>query len=187
MKKIPSLFKRDYEGTHLVYDEVVEGCEWVLNGEGVATQKYDGTACMIKGGVLFKRYDVKAGRTPPSGAIPCEEQPTGHNKHWPHWVPASKDDPADRWFFEVDTWDLPDGTYELIGEKVNGNNERITGHRLIRHGEERFYFAPRTFNELKTWLESRDIEGIVWHHPDGRMAKIKKKDFGLPRKPQNNG
>jgi hypothetical protein len=24
----------------------------------------------------------------------------------------------------------------------------------------------------------KDIEGIVWHHPDGRMVKIKKKDFG---------
>ena len=24
-----------------------------------------------------------------------------------------------------------------------------------------------------------DIEGIVWHHPDGRMAKIKRRDFGL--------
>ena len=31
------------------------------------------------------------------------------------------------------------------------------------------------------WLKSPDI-GIVFHHPDGRMAKIKKRDFGSQRK-----
>jgi hypothetical protein len=42
--------------------------------------------------------------------------------------------------------------------------------------------APRTFNELREWLSGMDIEGIVFHHPDGRMAKIKKRDFGIRRK-----
>ena len=59
MRKIPSLFKRDYEGTRLVYDEVVPGSEWVLAGEGVATRKWDGTACMVRDGRLYKRYDCK--------------------------------------------------------------------------------------------------------------------------------
>lgn len=26
-----------------------------------------------------------------------------------------------------------------------------------------------------------NIEGIVFHHPDGRMAKIKLRDFGISR------
>lgn len=26
----------------------------------------------------------------------------------------------------------------------------------------------------------RGAEGLVWHHPDGRMAKVKRTDFGLP-------
>jgi hypothetical protein len=26
-----------------------------------------------------------------------------------------------------------------------------------------------------------DIEGLVFHHPDGRMAKIKLRDFGMKR------
>jgi hypothetical protein len=26
-----------------------------------------------------------------------------------------------------------------------------------------------------------NIEGIVWHHPDGRMAKLKLRDFGVKR------
>ena len=31
---------------------------------------------------------------------------------------------------------------------------------------------------------ARNIEGIVWHHPDGRMVKIKARDFGLPWPPR---
>jgi hypothetical protein len=34
MKKIISLFKRDYEGNRQVYNEVVPGAEWVTNGGG---------------------------------------------------------------------------------------------------------------------------------------------------------
>lgn len=41
--------------------------------------------------------------------------------------------------------------------------------------------VPIEFEALKTWLTDKDIEGIVWHHPDGRMVKIKKKDFRLKR------
>jgi len=41
--------------------------------------------------------------------------------------------------------------------------------------------APRKFEEIKAYLADKDIEGIVWHHPDGRMVKIKKKDFGYKR------
>lgn len=40
MQKIISLFQRNYDGDHLVRDEVVPGAEWVLRGEGVATRKW---------------------------------------------------------------------------------------------------------------------------------------------------
>lgn len=49
------------------------------------------------------------------------------------------------------------------------------------HGSERVEENPRTFEELKVFLKGRDIEGIVWHHRDGRMAKIKARDFGWRR------
>ena len=64
VQKIISLFKRDYENTRLVYDEVVPGAEWVVAGEGRATRKWDGTCCMVRNGVLYKRYDAKRGKTP---------------------------------------------------------------------------------------------------------------------------
>jgi len=34
---------------------------------------------------------------------------------------------------------------------------------------------------IRTFLEHAGWEGIVFHHPDGRMAKIKGRDFGLKR------
>ncbi len=74
------------------------------------------------------------------------------------------------------------GTYELCGERINGNPEHIIGHVLIRHGKEIIDDAPRTYEKLKIWFEGKDIEGIVWHHQDGRMVKIKAKDYGIKRK-----
>lgn len=180
MKKIPSLFKRDYEGTRLVFNEVVPGCEWVLNGEGRATVKVDGTACMVRGHKLYKRYDVKKNRTPPSDWEPCEPEPNQHTGHWPGWVPVT-DDPADQWFREgyENMLETSDGTYELVGPKVQGNPYGLHYHALWRHGAIELNADPRTFDAIRDTLEVSDIEGIVWHHPDGRMAKIKRRDFGF--------
>lgn len=187
MKKIQSLFKRDYEGTRQVYDEVVEGSEWVLNGEGVATVKWDGTACMIEDNVLYKRYDVKKGRSVPDGAIACEEKANQHTGHWPHWVKVG-DGPEDKYHrdgFENSyggSVALPDGTYELIGPKVNGNKHQGDVRVLKSHGSVTITRMSTNFDEIKIFLSNNHdypFEGIVWHHPDGRMVKIKKKDFGL--------
>lgn len=186
MKKIPSLFMRNYDGDRLVRDEVVPGCEWVLNGEGIATRKWDGTSCLVKDGKLYKRYDAKNGRCPTPGFVPCEEAPDPVTGHWPGWVPIG-DGPADRWHKEA--WDnhdksLPDGTYELIGPKVQGNPEERSVHCLVKHGELPIYpmsVLPLTnFDRIRAYLAVNKCEGIVWHHPDGRMCKIKRKDFGFP-------
>lgn len=181
MKKIISLFCRNYDGDHLVRNEVVNGAEWVINGEGVATRKFDGTCCLVRDGRLYKRYDVKNGKEPPVDFEPAQkpDQITGH---WPGWIPVDFRKSEDRWHCEA--WQrcgpLPDGTYELCGTKIGGNPEQFDGHILIRHGNE-IVNAPRTFDALKAWLSTQDIEGVVWHHVDGRMVKIKKKDFGFKR------
>ncbi len=75
-----------------------------------------------------------------------------------------------------------DASYELVGPKINGNPEGLTERQLLQHGTH-LVECPREFDAIRDWLAGQDIEGVVWHHPDGRMAKIKKKDFGLPRKP----
>lgn len=179
MRKIISLFQRNYEGDRLVRDEVVPGAEWVLAGEGVATRKWDGTCCMVRDGRLFKRYDAKRGKTPPLGFEPAQE-PDHATGHWPGWLPVG-DGPEDRWFREASLAGLADGTYELCGPKVQGNPEGFAAHTLVAHGYEQLPDAPRSFDALKSWFAERSIEGIVWHHPDGRMVKIKAKDFGIRR------
>ena len=55
MKKIPTLFIRDASNPKFVTREVNPECQWVIDGEGVATRKWDGSACLIRGGKLFKR------------------------------------------------------------------------------------------------------------------------------------
>ena len=183
MKKIISLFQRNYDGDRLVRDEVVPGAEWVIAGEGVATEKYDGTSCMVRGGELFKRYDVKKGRTPPVGFEPAQD-PDPVTGHWPGWVPVG-DGPEDRWHREawikaVNETPFQDGTYELVGPKIQGNPYGLSGHDLWPHGTPMAYPPSiRQYDFLKGYLSTAGIEGIVWHHPDGRMVKIKARDFGL--------
>lgn len=182
MKKIQSLYKRDYEGTRQVYDEIVEGSEWVFtDSSAIATVKHDGTSCMVKDGEIYKRYDVKKGRKVPEGSIPCEDKPNKHTGHWPHWVKCDREDKADKWHFQAfDLYtDLCDGTYELCGPKVNGNKENLHSHRLIKHGIEVIGLEFSSFEEIKKWLEVTDVEGIVWHNDSGKMVKIKRKDFGF--------
>ncbi len=51
----------------------------VLDGEGIATRKWDGTACLVRDGILYKRYDRKLNpktgeyKSAPIGWEPCEE------------------------------------------------------------------------------------------------------------------
>lgn len=187
MKKIISLFQRNYDGDRLVRNEIVSGAEWVPAGEGVATRKYDGTCCMMKDGVLYARYDVKKGRTTPEGFIPAQD-PDPVTGHWPGWVRCDRNDKGYKWHFEAFDYMqkigyvFTNGTYELCGPKVQNNPERFNTHILIPHDDAvQFFAAPRTYDELKEWFKGKDIEGIVWHHPDGRMVKIKKKDFGMKR------
>jgi hypothetical protein len=40
--------------------------------------------------------------------------------------------------------------------------------------------VPRDFDGLREYLASFNGEGIVFHHPDGRMVKIRRTDFDFP-------
>jgi len=180
MRKIISLFQRNYDGDRLVRDEVVPGAEWVIAGEGSATEKYDGTCCMVRDGALWKRHDVKRGRTAPEGWEQAQD-PDPVTGHWPGWLLVG-DGPEDQWHREAFEYDprLPDGTYELVGPKVQGNPYGLTRHWIYGHGAPLAVPPSRVdFAWLANYLATADVEGIVWHHPDGRMVKIKARDFGL--------
>lgn len=190
MRKIISLFKRDYEGNRQVVDEIVPGAEWVIAGEGQATRKWDGSACLIKDGLLYKRYDAKKGKTPPEGFIPAQSEPDEVTGHFPGWLLVG-DGPEDKWHLEAlkntghsPVWALPDWTYEACGPHFQSNREGLDVDMLLPHGKE-IINAPRTFDELRVFFALNDIEGVVWwrdlNDPDCDKVKIKAKDFGIKR------
>lgn len=189
MKKIPTVFERDWNGDRSrIVNHVHSGCEWVLAGEGVVRRKYDGTCCLVRDGKLYKRRELRQGdAAPPDFETADFDEETGKTVGW---IPV-RDGPDDRWHREAAQTDggyLADGTYELLGPKVQGNIEQRTQHVLQMHAMARTYpTAPRDFDGLRDWLAGQDIEGLVFHHPDGRMAKIKLRDFGLKRERSPSG
>lgn len=187
MKKIPTLFERIFENNKIVgiTDKVTPGFEWVLDGEGEATVKIDGSCCAIINGELYKRYDAKRGKKPPAGAIPCcdPDPVTGHH---PHWVKCDENNPADKWFFKAYqytewAWEgkPEDGTYEAIGPHFQGNPYKIEQDGLEKHGLLKIDDLDRTCEGIKKYLSENEIEGIVFWKDGEPQCKIKRTDFGL--------
>lgn len=196
MKKTPNVFVVNRE-TNVVDNVSKPGSEWVLNGEGVATVKFDGTSTMWKDGILWKRYDRKLNKTaarrmakgeplsidmfktPPEGFIPCEEKPDPVTFHWPGWTPLTE---HDKWHWEAveGATGLVDGkTYELVGPTLANNVYGLEKHELWEHGSKVVELPVVTFEAIRAWLMANKEEGLVFHHPDGRVAKIRRKDFSL--------
>ena len=190
MRKIPTIFVRDMSSQPaLVTPEVTAGCEWVFAGEGVATRKYDGMCCAVIDGDTWKRREVKPGKPVPEGFEQTDSDETTGKKFG--WLRIG-DGPEDTYFVETMDYEmcLQEGTYELLGPKVQGNPEGFEVRLVLKHSEaEVLKDVPRTFTGIMQYLkmgfypDNFIIEGIVFHHEDGRMAKIKSKDFGIKRKP----
>lgn len=183
MQKIPTLFKREFKNHQVVsvFDEITPGMEWVLAGEGIATEKFDGACCAIINGVFYRRYDAKKGKKPPENAIPCCD-PDPITKHWPHWIPVDFDLPENKWF--VEAYQLHcmkglDGTYEVIGPHFQGNPYKLKSDILVRHGCKILEDVPRNFDGIKEYLHKNNIEGIVFWKNGKPQCKIKRSDFGF--------
>lgn len=194
MRKIPTIFIRDQEsGLRYVSREPHPDCAWVFAGEGVPTRKYDGTCMMFDGQRWWARREVKSGKTPPPGFVQVEyDDTTGKAVGWePVEQSAFARYHAEALahgvgigYYERKAGPQAGQTYELVGPKVNGNPEHIDQHLLVDHGYraavdyDEMESLPRYFDGIAAWLAAHPTwEGIVWHHPDGRMAKIKRRDF----------
>jgi hypothetical protein len=183
MRKVPTVFVRDPDDRRHVLSEVTPGCEWVLAGEGVPTRKYDGTCVMLDpDGGWWARREVKPGRAAPAAFVAVEtDGVTGKTFGWEpveasgfaRWLQEARDGAASRALHRP-------GTYELCGPRINGNPEGFGAHVLIFHADAEpvAVRTPVTFASLRSLLTGGFAhEGIVWHHPDGRMAKLKRRDF----------
>jgi hypothetical protein len=191
VQKIPTLFVRNEEDRRYVTDVVTPGCEWVLTGEGRATRKFDGTCVMLDDhGDWWARREVKPGKSaPPNFVAVAFDNVTGKTVGW---EPVEQSAFA-KYHAEAveniesigdDERDVPwtTGTFELVGPKVNGNPEKRAEHTLIRHSlAEPLALTDRSFAELRRILlflnEKYGYEGVVFHHEDGRMVKLKARDF----------
>lgn len=195
MKKIPTLFERDPEDRSKLIDKLHPDCEWVQAGEGVATRKYDGTCVRLDHkGRWWSRREVKPGKQPPPEWQEVDHDPvTGKRVGWEPIEQSSffkAFNEAVRPMLEFSALasvEPKPGTYELIGPKINGNPEKIGPyHSLQPHGNaERLAWADdrpnvsffESMRDMVLYFAEDGIEGVVWHHPDGRMAKLKGRDF----------
>jgi len=183
MEKIPTLFERDDK--FKVIDSLRVGCEWVMRGEGAATEKLDGTnvRLTIRNGHLVR---VEKRRNPNK-----KQKAKGIKDGW--YVDASKDLPEDKWIIEaaeatnIDEWTDGEHPCEALGPKIQGNSLGLIDHCCVPFNIWVPIYADvgRSYSALRDMLQSLDsiyspgnpAEGIVFHHPDGRRAKIKRKDF----------
>lgn len=172
MKKIPTIFVRNTENMKNVTDKPNPICDWVFAGEGTATRKYDGTCIMYDGKWWARREVGKGKQPPPNYRTVVTDAVTGKAMGW---------EPIEQSSFYRHFLDALYGTHELMGPKINGNPEGLQSHAIIKHDvAEVFDDIDRSYEGIKKFMvvcRNNSIEGIVFHHPDGRMAKIKAKDF----------
>ncbi|HET9143782.1 hypothetical protein [Actinophytocola sp.] len=182
MEKIPTLFERDER--FRVVDRPRAECRWVFEGDGVGTEKLDGTnvRLTVRSGQLVRvekrRNPSKAQKE--SGIIDG-------------WYVDTTDSADDKWILaaarNTDVSDWPDGEHscEALGPRVQGNPLGLDEHRCVPFNRMApvYVQVPRSYEGLQTFLATLEskfapghlAEGIVFHHPDGRRAKIKRKDF----------
>ncbi len=194
MEKIPTLFMRNPENMKFVTRDVSPDAAWVLQGHGVPTIKKDGTNI---------RVTVQNGQCT---HVEKRRNPTRAEKEQgaePGYIDAHRDDPADKHIFAaVDATNFhniywPDGIHpcEALGPKIQGGVESdipciyaFSLHPAVALDFPRF----PTYDSIRTYLEQHPAyEGIVWHDRSqsiiyARMAKIKRRDFGLPWPPKES-
>ena len=187
MPKLQSPFvRKEINGNYVVIDEIAEGYEWVFEDESVmAIEKLHGTnvSICITDGII-------------TGIWNRTERIPFFNKGKQHIIIGILNS-----YGKGYTEFLGDGQHfgELIGPKVNGNPYKLTEHIWIpfeSYGQKHLRYKswgkyPKDFNTISAWFEedliplyaymkadrNGFVEGIVFTHPDGRMAKLRRDMF----------
>lgn len=194
MKKIPTMFKREYDvdGQMIGLTDIFTNdlCKYALLN-GTVTVKVDGTACMIKEGKLYCRYDSKPNKHGkikpiPSNAIPCQKERDPITGHFPCWIPA--DSNMYKWQIEAfknyvkNGGDIENGTYEAIGPHFMNNPYNLSEDTLVRHGSKCIDITTeqRTIEGIKALVRDMNEEGIVIWVGGEPICKLKKIDMKYP-------
>ena len=186
MRKIPTIFDRNWKTDRKVNDKVAVDFAFE---EAIATEKLDGMniRLTLRQGTVVR---VEKRRNP------SKAQKRLHITE-PWYLDADPFDSADKWIFDAvkntDFSHEPDGEWsaEALGKNIQGNPLNLENNQVfifsLPSWREKIIFhdVPHDFEGLKEFLASQNskigidapIEGIVWHHPNGQMVKIKRKDF----------
>lgn len=187
MPKIECPFiRKEINGRYLITNEINPGYDWVFNDETVmAIEKLHGTnvSIYIQDGTI-------------TGCWNRTERLPFFNKGKTYIIEGLLSSYSRGWM-EF----MPDGQHfgECIGEKINGNPYKIKGHLWIpfeTYCQEHLKYKswgkyPKDFDTISGWFKegliplfssmqgdrNGFVEGIVFTHPDGRMAKIRRDMF----------
>lgn len=190
VKDMPKLecpfVRKEINGEYIVTPEIAEGYEWVFEDESVmAIEKLHGTnvSILIRDGVITGVWN-RAERVP------------FFNKGKKH-ITEGLLNSFEKGYMEF----LSDGQHfgELIGPKINGNPYKLKEHLWIpfsSFGQKHLKYKswgkyPKDFETISNWFKEGLIplyatmqgdrqgfvEGIVFTHPDGRMAKLRRDMF----------
>jgi len=186
MRKIKTIFDRNWDSDKTVRDSFVDGFTPELLVGAVATEKLDGMNIRLT--VRSHTVVRVEKRRNPSKA----QKYVGIEEPW--YVDADEYSPEDKYIFEAvksrEYNDVPDGEWsgECLGKNVQGNPLNLDKNTIVlfSYGEAPvFENVPTNYDGLKEWLPVQKskfgndcgIEGIVWHCKNGDMFKIKCKDF----------
>ena len=186
MRKIKTIFERDWEGNRKVIDKYVEGFSPELLEGAIATEKLDGTNIRV---TVRNHIVVRVEKRRNPDKIQKHKEITE-----PWYIDAEEFQPQDKWTFDAikntDFSEIPDGEWsgEVVGTNIQGNPLNLGKNIVVFFtlGQApTFENVPTSYEELKKWLPAQKskfgndcgVEGIVWHTKNGDMFKIKVKDF----------
>lgn len=194
MKKIKTIFDRDWKGDKTVTDKYAEGVDPEILKNYIATEKLDGMNVRV---TVRNHTVVRLEKRRNPDKI---QKAKGIVEPW--YVDADSCNPQDKYLCEAvintDFSDIPDGEWsaEALGKNIQGNPLGLDKNVLCIFDlgmAPVLQNAPITYNELKEWLPFQKtkfgnpefpVEGIVWragnmekHDRGYPMFKIKTKDF----------
>lgn len=180
MKHPKCLFRRQFKnGKQFTIDDHVSNTfKWVMDGDGVATEKVDGMCCAIIDGKLHRLMNRKIAES--LGVAYVDPDPM--KKRWDVWVEVDETELDGRWLYRafVNTpWCREDGTYEAVGPHFKGNPYGLDDDFLERHGRIK-HDVPRTYEGIKEYLRTHEIEGLVFWRGKEVGCQVCRKDFGFP-------
>jgi hypothetical protein len=206
MRKIPTILPKDTNDMgRVTHGTLMTGIEYFKI-------KIDGTACMIKDGQPYCRFDAKLFKRKkgkvinftkeeviaklPAGAIACQEADE-KSGHWPHWVPVTLGDPSQKYILEgfnnLTSENVIDGTYECIGPKLQGNPHAEDKHYWIPHFHENLNMNltnldnDNAFEFFEALFQDFNFEGLVAYNASNEpIGKIRCSDFGMKKDKYNS-